>query len=225
MKFGYYTDNELPESSHGYRCPSWDTMPDGKKNVVVLGCSHTYGVGLEDNEHWVHHVSQHNTTRLRYWNLGQPGASADKVVRTLHGCEKVIHPGIIIVCWPVWSRREKLHHYPESLASHDEALRNETDETDKHNFLKNVFLVEKFAEKNQCVTFHCFAQDSYQEHVKGLNVLEEYTIKNCWPYWDKFEQRVPYDTPSLAADGEHYGVEHHERFAELFLLRFGAKLK
>ena len=225
MKFGYYTDNELPESSHGYRCPSWDPMPDGKKNVVVLGCSHTYGVGLEDNEHWVHHVSQHNTTRLRYWNLGQPGASADKVVRTLHGCEKVIHPKIIIVCWPAWSRRERLHHYPESLASHDEALRNETDETDKHNFLKNVFLVEKFAEKNECKTFHCFAQDSYQEHVKGLNVLEDYTIKNCWPYWDKFEQRVPYDKPSLAADGEHYGAEHHERFAQLFLGRFGTKLK
>ena len=217
MKFGYYTDQELPESSHGYRCPKWDPMPDGKKNVVVLGCSHTYGVGLEDNEHWVHHVSQHNTTRLRYWNLGQPGASADKVVRILHGCEKVIHPSIIIVCWPAWSRREKLHHYPESLTNHNEELMNETNETDKHNFLKNVFLVEKFAEKNQCKTFHCFAQDSYQEHIKGLNVLEDYTIKNCWPYWDKFEQRVPYNEPSLAADGEHYGAEHHERFAQLFL--------
>jgi hypothetical protein len=225
MKFGYYTDQELPESSHGYRCPKWDPMPDGKKNVVVLGCSHTYGVGLEDNEHWVHHVSQHNTTRLRYWNLGQPGASADKVVRILHGCEKVIHPSIIIVCWPAWSRREKLHHYPESLTNHNEELMNETNETDKHNFLKNVFLVEKFAEKNQCKTFHCFAQDSYQEHIKGLNVLEDYTIKNCWPYWDKFEQRVPYNEPSLAADGEHYGAEHHERFAQLFLGRFGSKLK
>ena len=224
MKFGYYTDYELPESSHGYRCPSWNPMPDGKKNVVVLGCSHTYGVGLEDNEHWVHHVSQHNTGRLRYWNLGQPGASADKVVRILYGCEKVIYPSIIIVCWPAWSRREKLHHYPQSLTSHDEALRNDTNETDKHNFLKNVFLVEKFAEKNQCKTFHCFAQDSYQEHVKGLNVLEDYTIKNCWPYWDKFEQRVPYDEPSLAADGKHYGVEHHERFARLFLGKFGPKL-
>jgi len=225
MKFGYYTDQELPESSHGYRCPEWDPMPDGKKNVVVLGCSHTYGVGLEDNEHWVHHVSQHNTTRLRYWNLGQPGASADKVVRILYGCEKVIYPSIIIVCWPAWSRREKLHYYPESLTSHDEVLRNETEETDKHNFLKNVFLVEKFAEKNQCKTLHCFAQESYQEHVKGLNVLEDYTIKNCWPYWDKFEQRVPYNEPSLAADGEHYGAEHHERFAQLFLGRFGSKLK
>ena len=239
MKFGYYSDDQLPTSvalnraplkdykvnSQGYRCPEWTPMPDGKKNVVVLGCSHTFGQGNADNEHWVHFLSQHNTDRLRYWNLGQPGASADKVVRILYGCEKVIYPSIIIVCWPFWSRREKLHSYPQSQMSYDPELKNENELTDKNNFLKNLFFVEKFAQTNQCKTFHCFAQESYHEHMKGLNVLSDYTIKNCWPYWDKFEQRVPYNDPSLAADGEHYGVEHHKRFAQLFLDRFATKLK
>ena len=239
MKYGFYSDRELPESvginkpplidhktnSHGYRCPEWDPMPDGKKNVVVLGCSHTFGQGNADDEHWVHHVSQHNTTRLRYWNLGQPGASADKVVRILYGCEKVIHPNIIIVCWPFWSRREKLHQYAQSLMSHNEELKNENELSDKSNFLKNVFFVEKFAEKNQCKTFHCFAQESYQEHIDVPNVLEDYTVKNCWPYWDSRTQREQYNKPNFAKDGEHYGVEHHKRFAELFLARFGSKLK
>ena len=109
--------------------------------------------------------------------------------------------------------------------SYDEELKHENEHTDKNNFLKNVFFVEKYAEKNRCITFHCFAQDSYHEHIKGLNVLEDYTIKNCWPYWDKFEQRVPYNEPSLASDGEHYGVEHHERFAALFLEKFSRKLR
>ena len=59
MEFGHFSDNKLPEGN--YRCPSWDPMPNGKKNVVVLGCSHTYGVGLNDNEHWVHFISKHNT--------------------------------------------------------------------------------------------------------------------------------------------------------------------
>ena len=239
MKYGFYSDRELPESvginkpplidhktnSHGYRCPEWDPMPDGKKNVVVLGCSHTFGQGNADDEHWVHHLSQHNTTRLRYWNLGQPGASADKVVRILYGCEKVIHPNIIIVCWPFWSRREKLHQYAQSLMSHNEELKNENELSDKSNFLKNVFFVEKFAEKNQCKTFHCFAQESYQEHIDVPNVLEDYTVKNCWPYWDSRTQREQYNKPNFAKDGEHYGVEHHKRFAELFLARFGSKLK
>ena len=239
MKYGFYSDSELPKSvavdkkpiadyktnSQGYRCPEWTPMPDGKKNVVVLGCSHTFGEGLNDDEHWVHHISQHNTKRMRYWNLGQPGASADKVVRILYGCEKVINPSMIIVCWPFWSRREKLHQYAQSLMSYDEELKNEDERTDRENFLKNVFFLEKFAQKNQCKTFHCFAQESYHEHIKGLTVLEDYTIKNCWPYWDKFQQREQYKEPSLAKDGQHYGVEHHKRFAEMFLEQFGNKLR
>ena len=224
MKHGYYTDKGLPESETGYRCPSWDPMPSGKKNVVVLGCSHTYGVGHEDT-HWVAYLSQHKTERLRYWNLAQPGASGDLIVRILYGSQKIIFPNIIIVCWPLWTRRERLEATPQNLTSADQLLKTETHETDKNNFLKNVFLVEKFAENNQCKTFHCFADETYQEHLKGLNVLEDYTIKNCWPYWDKFDQRVSHTEPSLAADGEHYGVEHHERFAKLFLDYFGRKLR
>ena len=225
MKFGHYTDKGLPESEDGYRCPSWDPMPPGKKNVVVLGCSHTYGVGLEDNEHWVYFLSQHNTDRLRYWNLGQPGASADQIVRILYGTEHLLFPEIVIVCWPLWSRRERLEKHAISLHSDNELLKTETGETDKQNFLKNVFHVEKFAEKNRCKTFHCFADQTYQEHIKGLNVLEDYTIRNCWPYWDKFEQRVPYNKPSIAKDGWHFGIEHHQQFAKLFLSYFGRKLR
>jgi len=239
MKFGYYDDRGLPESSginkppltdyktnsHGYRCPEWEPMPDGKKNVVVLGCSHTFGQGNADNEHWVHHVSQHNTKRFRYWNLGQPGASADKIVRILYGCEKLIFPRIVIVCWPAWSRRERLGKYAESLTSNATQLSVENDATDKNNFLKNVFFVEKYAEKNNCKVFHCFAQNSYQEHIKGLSTLEDYTLQNCWPYWNKFTARDLLTVPSLASDGVHFGAEHHERFAKLFLEKFGNKLK
>jgi len=239
MKYGYYADRELPESvginkpplmdyktnSHGYRCPEWEPMPDGKKNVVVLGCSHTFGQGNADNEHWVHHLSQHNTERLRYWNLGQPGCSADKIVRILYGCEKLIDPRIVIVCWPAWSRRERLGKYAESLTSDATQLSVENDATDKNNFLKNVFFVEKYAEQNNCKVFHCFAQDSYEEHIKDCTVLGEYTLKNCWPYWDKFTARDLHAEPSLASDGVHYGVKHHERFAKLFLGKFSVKLK
>jgi len=125
----------------------------------------------------------------------------------------------------LWSRRERLGVGPVSLTSDNEFLKTETEHTDKHNFLKNVFHVEKFAEKNRCKTFHCFADETYQEHIQGLNVLQDYTLRNCWPYWDKFEQRVQYKEPSLAADGEHYGVEHHQRFAKLLLDYFGGKLR
>jgi hypothetical protein len=89
-------------------------------------------------------------------------------------------------------------------------------------------LLEKFAEKNQAKTFHCFAEDVY-ELDNNLQVLKDYTIKNCWPEWDKHHlpeaKRNIITTPSLARDGVHYRVEHHQVFAKKFYDRFNSKLK
>jgi hypothetical protein len=237
MKHGYYADNELPKfnptagyetNSLGYRCPEFRPLPDGGKNVVVLGCSHTFGEGLEENETWVSQVAKESNKILRWWNLGQPGASADLMIRILYGTEKVLFPKIIVACWPAQSRRERLDLHPQNLTSNDPLLKTENNNTDKNNFLKNVFLLEKFAEKNQVKTFHCFAEDVY-ELDSDLQVLKNYTIKNCWPEWDQHHlskaKREHIKTPSLARDGMHYGVEHHQVFARLFLERFKSKLK
>lgn len=237
MKHGYYADNELPKfdpaagyntNSLGYRCPEFRPLPDGGKNVVVLGCSHTFGEGLEDEEIWISRVAKESNKILRWWNLAQPGASADLLVRILYGTEKVLFPKIIIVCWPTRNRRERLDSYSQNLTSNNSLLKTENDNTDKNNFLKNVFFLEKFAEKIGAKTFHCFAQETYKLE-DDLQVLKNYTIKNCWPEWDKHHlldaKREKINIPSLARDGVHYGAEHHQVFARLFLERFKSKLK
>ena len=238
MKFGHFNDKALPDmlssvselpelyklNSFGYRCPEWSPMPHGKKNVVILGSSHTFGQGLAEDEHWVHFLSKHNTVRLRYWNLAQPGASGDKIVRTLYGSQKIIDPNIVIVCWPDWSRRERYGEDTTDMQGSNQQLRYEDDETDLQNFLKNVFFVEKYAEWKNCMTFHCFASASYHEHIPDLKALKEHTLMNCYPWWETYLQRE-LQSDSVARDGQHCGIKHHERFAELFLKQFGSKLR
>ena len=236
MKYGHYSDDEIPKqhnpgyrvNSHGYRCAEWKPMPDGKKNVAVLGCSHTFGEGLDDGEVWVDQLAaKTDATRLRWWNLGQPGASADKIVRILYATEKVLCPKIIIVCWPLRSRRERLETFPKNLTSDNELLKTETEETDQNNFLKNVFFVEKFAERQDAKTFHCFAQDVYK--IDATHVYTDTSLKLCWPEWDRHHlpeaKREHITRPSLARDGVHYGVEHHRVFAEKIYNKFKSKLK
>jgi hypothetical protein len=203
-------------------------MPDGGKNVVVLGCSHTFGEGLDDGDVWVDQlVAKIGSTALRWWNLGQPGASGDKIVRILYATEKVLFPKIIIICWPEQSRRERLENLPINLTSDNKLLKTETAETDRNNFLKNVFLAEKFAEQQNAKLFHCFAHDIYE--VNSTNVFKDTSLKSCWPEWDRHHlpnaKRDQITTPSLAKDGIHYGVEHHRVFAEKFYNRFKSKLK
>jgi len=236
MKYGYYADDDLPRfdpvpghktNSHGYRCPEFSPLPNGGKNVAVLGCSHTFGEGLEDEETWVSQVAKQSNKILRWWNLARPGGNADQMTRILYGTEKVLFPKIIVACWPAWSRRERLDLYPQNLTSDDKLLKTENANTDRNNFLKNLFLLEKFAEKNNAKTFHCFAEDVYELN-NNLQVLKDYTIKNCWPEWDKHHlpeaKRKHITTPSLARDGVHYGIEHHRVFARLFLQKFNSKL-
>ena len=157
MEFGYFSDQELPRfehkdldpalykiNSHGYRCPQFPIKSlEGGKNVVVLGCSHTFGIGSSVKELWVNMFEDKlSNPRLRFWNLGQPGASGDLMVRILYATEKILFPDIILVCWPSTTRRERLDDpEPVNLTSSDEQLKLETDSTDKHNFMKNVFFV------------------------------------------------------------------------------------
>jgi hypothetical protein len=236
MKYGYYSDDSIPKFSNpnyetnslGYRTQEFSPLPEGKKNVVVLGCSHTFGEGLHNEEIWISLLEKKlNQKVLRFWNMAQPGASADLVTRILYATEKTIFPKIIIVCWPVNSRREKLGEVPVNLTNAEKELVVENEHTDHNNFLKNFFLVEKFAAYNNCKTFHCFADEVYD--VEQMNCYKNKSLKNCWPKWSTIKtnlaDRKLTSEPSLAADGKHFGVEHHEEFANLLFEVWRSRLK
>ena len=236
MQYGHFSDNEIPKfkttgyqtNSYGYRCPEWRPLPEGKKNVVILGCSHTFGEGLDDGNIWVDQLyNLVDQKRLRFWNLGVPGASADLITRILYSTEKILFPSIIVVCWPAFSRRERLEKETINLTNTAPSLILENEQTDYNNFLKNVFFVEKFAEKNKAKIFHCFAEDIYD--LNSMHVYKEKSLKNCWPEWSRVrsrqEQRVFTSEPSLAKDGIHYGVEHHRVFAKELYNAFKTNFK
>jgi len=216
-----YRDYE--SNSYGYRCPEFSPLPDGGKNVVVLGCSHTYGEGLDQEETWVHLLSQMCSPSLRWWNLAYPGASADFMMRVLYGTQKVLFPKIIICCWPMSLRRERYDQHPKFLYSNSQELKTENEWTDRNNFLKNVFLIEKFADHNKVKTFHCFAEELKANKDKK-EVYTAHTLKNCWPEWDSRAKRELHPEPDLARDGKHYGVNHQKIFADKLYNVWGHKL-
>jgi hypothetical protein len=249
MDIGHFSDKGIPVNNNaegikvnslGYRCPEFTPLPQGKKNVVILGCSHTFGVGHAEETYWVAHLSKHNTKLLRYWNLAAPGCSADRMVRILYGTEKVLFPKIIICCWPSVSRREHLDKIPIHLFGRDKQLRYETDITDHQNFLKNLFFVQKFADYNHAKVFHCFAEElptldgsttsfATMTNPANINVMDYATLKSCWPPWDQYlgegSRRERITDPNIAQDGVHYGEKHHKGFAALLLNKFSSKLK
>jgi hypothetical protein len=54
-------------NSDGFRCDHFDHRP----GIAFFGCSHTYGVGLNEPDTWPYKVASHYNTQC--WNLGAPG--------------------------------------------------------------------------------------------------------------------------------------------------------
>jgi len=69
-----------------------------KSDSMALGCSHTWGVGVEWNEAWPH--------LLHAMNFGLGGTSADFVVRVGKKLLSEHKVSTVYVLWPDWSRFE-----------------------------------------------------------------------------------------------------------------------
>lgn len=72
----YYDVNK-----NGFRCDDFETMDFSKKSIIYLGCSHTFGVGLPEEETWAYKVhkmtEEWQRTTYNYINLGSSGVGPD----------------------------------------------------------------------------------------------------------------------------------------------------
>lgn len=101
-----YTETSITYSynGHGFRTKEFD-LSNGKRNILFLGCSHTEGIGLREEDTWVHKVSQHFPDHNCY-NLGIGGGSTDMVTRFLYNFSEVLRPEVVFILWPSLTRFE-----------------------------------------------------------------------------------------------------------------------
>lgn len=83
---------------HGYRCREFDNIPD--RYALVVGCSHTEGFGLEQDEIWPHRLEQ--IIDMPVYNIAKSGANAEFVKWNLLQWLKHItpKPTVIVAQWP-----------------------------------------------------------------------------------------------------------------------------
>jgi len=114
----YHQDTiEYRFNSHGYRMPEFEDI-NWSNYIIVLGCSHTMGVGLALEDLWHSQVGQLDNTSVV--NLAQAGTGIQCLVNNLsvflrHAPQQ---PKQIIVQWPsryrmrVWDRMNQRHDLP-----------------------------------------------------------------------------------------------------------------
>ena len=86
-------------NSLGYRCEEFELPAE----LVVAGCSHTYGIGVPNEYVWGRFLS--NNLNLSYANLGLSGKSIERIVQTIFAYFKEVgHPKYLCVNFPEMSR-------------------------------------------------------------------------------------------------------------------------
>jgi hypothetical protein len=90
-------------NSQGYRCPEFDTI-NWQDSILLFGCSHVFGIGLEDEETAAHQLSL--ILNIPVINLGM-GASSytyqwiNSTILRKHG----VSPKAVVYIWPEEARQ------------------------------------------------------------------------------------------------------------------------
>ena len=168
---------------------------------VAMGCSHTWGVGVEADQAW--------PALLPALNLGVQGASADLVVRHVPWVIETYKPRRIFCLWPDWSRFEYTRdgEFHQSLATdmnRIDFLPQHDEEWCLNNFRKNTKCMRSICEQNEVELIDMTLYDliDYIDHA------------DRWP---------------ISCLGHHYAPRWHVWVADIFAwaannnLRFGLR--
>lgn len=148
-------ENTYTYNEKGYRGDSVKHDID----LITIGCSHTEGIGVNDNETWSYYTAE--KLRLKHMNMGFTGRSNDYIARSTNLAIQNYSPRIIAVMYTYISRRELttkfgqqpyaanawgyMEDYPED---HKALTQLSTPENDRNNWYKNHALITSLCKAN-----------------------------------------------------------------------------
>lgn len=117
-------------NSHAFRCDEFDNRPC----AIALGCSHTQGTGLKEQDTWP--VKLTERLGLHVWNLGVSGAAYDTVFRLAQFYIPLLNPRFVFVLEPPRTRFEYKSDNKYKIA----AVTNTFPELVDNPYIKHWFL-------------------------------------------------------------------------------------
>ena len=183
-------------NSHGFRSQEFD-LDEINPVILTLGCSHTVGVGVPQQDNWPEQFGRDYFPEYSVWNAGLGGAGADTVARLAVNMIPIVKPAIVAVMWPSLFRFETYENNPVFNGAW-------TMEADNLQYEDNT---------------------AYNNQTKNKTILEllqkVYGFKLLSINWDDTVSTV-YNTVTWTKgrDGAHFGVDWHRQIAYDFNLQY-----
>lgn len=185
---------------YGYRTPDFE-LNNGKRNILCLGCSHTEGVGLNEQYTWPSVMKTYFSEKNVY-NLGVGGTSGDFAVRLLYNIVNMFDPEVVFLLWPPANRIELITNRSGIQTLSVSTIQH----PDQMDFLDDAF----------CYNY-------YQKNLVMLELMQvKYRIKVVTLTQDEILTAPGFvaagkDRP--ARDG-HYSAGQHQIIASTFFNKF-----
>lgn len=152
-------------NKYGYRIGNTDwNLNSPKKKLLVLGCSHTVGIGVPWLDTWPVLLADHLDYEL--FNLSSVGSSGDSAVRILYSTVDIIKPDLVAILWPDFNRYEFYENFQfdsdgnKYELPHDKSIWNDERIAEMENHLynlrqKNLIFLDMMQQlyKFKCITF------------------------------------------------------------------------
>lgn len=181
--------------------------------ALALGCSHTYGVGVNPQDRYTDVLSRHLNCKIK--NLGIPGGNADDVLQNLTRELKFNYrPEFVIAQWPdplrrtIWNggqmRRENINTASKAF----QELLRASEENFYQPWIQCIVIADRLCELAQVPCLHIMLHDV---DVKYHNIL---SVHNITLHVDCKLPNQTWLMDSNAEDKIHHSSACHKQWAE-----------
>jgi len=189
-------------NSNGFRGDNFDSSV---KNILTLGCSYTFGIGLREHESWPYILAQ--ALNLHVHNISWPGRSNDYCFRMAEYWIPRLNPHMVVMLAPPPVRAE-LKVSTTERNQYMTFLPSQVQLTDQDFYLKNWFANQSNAEINSRKNKLAIEAICIKSNIKFL------WYNNTALCRDFFRKKTDND---YARDFQHPGTTYHENFVQQVL--------
>jgi hypothetical protein len=158
---------------------------------IALGCSHTYGVGVEPDQTW--------PSLLGLTNLGKPGCSTDYCARILDEYLKNNIVDDVYILYPNKNRFEYIENNQIYQSLPTDKNRINFMESHNDDWCEKNYLIQTSKIIGLCKKYNCLLIDL---EFADLTYIIDHNDK--WP---------------MGTDNSHFGPQWHKWIADLFTVR------
>lgn len=185
-------EKELPDHSYtynslGYRSDEFESPSE----ILAAGCSHTWGVGVPDNNNWPYFLSKE--TGMSVSNTALPGRSVAEIIKGVFAYFKEVgNPKIICIYLPDLYRYSTvktagyMHPISErpSIVCHTNVSASTHKIVDRPKYLSAPYFIEEVVTEEMAIWSNLFYIEILEQYCKTAGIDLYYT------FWEDSTDRL-----------------------------------